>query len=73
MIQIGRQQRKEDYASTTYLSLPLSLWLALSTISLATHCSVASLELQLALWQVCTLLAWSFAVYQSLMLVISSI
>ena len=27
---------------------PLSLWLALSTISLASHCSVATLELRLA-------------------------
>ena len=36
----------KDYASVTFTSL--SLWLALSTITLASRCSVASLELQLA-------------------------
>ena len=50
----------------------LSLWLALSTISLASCCSVASLELHSLLCQVfhfSPLLAWPFAVYQSLILI----
>ena len=50
----GKELRKCNLESY----LPLSLWLTLSTISLASHCSVASLEL---------LLSWPFAVYQSSM------
>ena len=50
----------------------LSLWLALSTISIASCCSVASLEQHSLICKVfcfSTHLAWPFTIYQSLILV----
>ena len=67
--------------SATYLS-PLSLWLALCTISLASRCSVANLEQPLMLpgllpfisfgWH-SPLLGWSFYVFPSLQQAISTV
>ena len=59
---------KKLYKCNLSVFAPLSLWLALHTISLASRWSVASLELQLALPSLLfsQLLAWAFAAFISL-------